>query len=237
MKERIAQIKKRIEQAALRVGRNPQDIRLMAVSKFHSIEEIQTAINCGLTLFGENRVQEAVEKFEVLTKKNPHIELHMIGSLQRNKVKTLLPHVSAIQSVDRIELLQEIIKQSKKIAQDKFLQIFFEIHTGEESKSGFQSIEAVCEAIDLLQEEIKTSAVKIEPIGLMTMAPFTEDTKLIRKSFQTLKNYQKVLQEKYPNFSFAELSMGMSNDFEIAIEEGATLIRIGTAIFGERIYS
>lgn len=237
MKERIAQIKDRIEKAALRAGRNPDEIQLMAVSKFHSVSEIQTAIDCGLTLFGENRVQEAVEKFEELSKNNPQIELQMIGSLQRNKVKAILPFVSAIQSVDRLELLKELIKQSKKLKSDKTLKIFFEIHTGEESKSGFQNIETLTEAIELLIQENEAVSLKIEPVGLMTMAPFTKDETLIRKSFQTLKEYQKLLQEKYPQFSFKELSMGMSNDFEIAIEEGSTLIRVGTAIFGERVYS
>lgn len=225
----IKALQNKIDNAILRSGRELGCVKLMAVSKFHSVQEIETAIESGITLFGENRVQEIQEKFPQLFEKYSNIELHMIGSLQRNKVKTVLPFVNTIQSVDRIELIDEIQKHMQKANMQKKVNILFEVHTGEESKSGFLSFSDLCYAI-----EKSANYEFINPIGFMTMAPFTTDVDLIRQSFKKLKDISLLAKEKFNQLSLNELSMGMSGDFEIAIEEGSTLVRVGTAIFGQR---
>ena len=156
----------------------------------------------------------------------------MIGQLQSNKVKKALEYASCIQSVDRIDLLREIEKQCAKT--DRRIKVLFEVHTGEESKSGFTSEADLLEAIEKCAEG---AFPHIIPEGFMTMAPFTDDEKLVRKSFITLRNLSEKIRPQFPSLSLTELSMGMSGDFEIAIEEGSTLVRVGTAIFGERDYS
>ncbi len=210
----------------------PANVKLVAVSKFHPAQSVIEAINAGQTLFGENRVQEAAQKFDELRQQGYTPELHIIGSLQRNKVKEAVRIASMIESVDRIELLDEIEKQCSKA--QKNIQILFEMHTGEESKSGFESKEALEEALNNFEKGLYPH-VQIK--GFMTMAPFTKDEELIRKSFRTLKGLQEEFSKKYPAYDFSELSMGMSGDYKIAIEEGSTMVRIGTAIFGERDYS
>lgn len=231
IKENLELINNRISKAEEKSGRKPGSVKLMAVSKFHSVEEIQQAINSNCFLFGENRVQEANEKFPALIQNN-NISLHMIGQLQSNKVKTAVSIADCIQSVDRLSLVEEIEKQCAKI--NKAIKILFEIHTGEESKSGFQSEEELLKVMDLIKNNKFPHVI---PSGFMTMAPFTDDEKLIRKSFIQLRELKEKLQKEYPEFSLDELSMGMSGDFEIAIEEGSTLVRVGTAIFGERNYN
>ncbi len=210
----------------------PQNIKLVAVSKFHPAQSVIEAIEAGQNLFGENRVQEAAQKFDEIREKGYNPELHIIGSLQRNKVKEAVRIASMIESVDRTELLDEIEKQCAKI--NKTIQILFEIHTGEESKSGFESKDALEAALKNFE---KGMYPHIQIKGFMTMAPLTQDEALIRKSFKTLKNLQSQIQKEYPAYDFGELSMGMSGDYKIAIEEGSTMVRIGTAIFGARDYS
>ncbi len=210
----------------------PENVKLCAVSKFHSAQKVIEAIEAGQTIFGENRVQEAVQKFDFLSSKGYRPQLHIIGTLQRNKVKEAVRIASMIESADRKELVEEIEKQCAK--QNKTIQILFEIHTGEESKAGFKSKEELFMVLDEFTEN-KYPHIQIK--GLMTMAPLTEDENLIRKSFRELKCLQSELQEKYSNFDFSELSMGMSSDYKIAVEEGSTMVRIGTAIFGEREYT
>lgn len=232
IKNNLQEILDKISQAEIKAGRKPGSVKLMAVSKFHPVEEIEQAIEAKQILFGENRVQEAQEKFSVLKEKYPEISMHIIGQLQTNKVKIAVQIADCIQSVDRIDLIKEIEKQCNKI--DKSIEVLMEVHTGEESKSGFESEEELIFALDAIASG---QYPHIIPKGFMTMAPFTEDKNLIRKSFVTLRELSEKMKNKYPQFNFAELSMGMSGDFEIAIEEGATLVRIGTAIFGERDYS
>ena len=231
MKARIETILENINIACKTSNRNFSDVKLMAVSKFHPIEEILQAYNCGLKLFGENRVQESCAKFPQILQNNSDVELHLIGSLQRNKVKNIVPWCSCIQSLDRIELAQEIQKQCEKI--NKKMNVLFEVHTAEDSKSGFQNIDEIKQTLDYI---LSLENSFIVPIGFMTMAPFTNNESEIRKSFVTLRDIRDKIQSEYNNFNFAELSMGMSQDYKIAIEEGSTLVRIGTAIFGERKY-
>lgn len=232
IKSNLLQINDKIRNAEAKAGRKENSVKLMAVSKFHPIEEIQQAIDCGQVLFGENKVQEASQKFPELLQNNQNIDLHMIGVMQSNKVKNAIKIASCIQSVDRIDLLNEIEKQCAKI--EKNINILFEIHTGEETKSGFECFEDVQMALNLFLEN---NFPHITPKGFMTMAPFTEDKSLIHKSFETVYNLSQKLQQQFPSFDLSELSMGMSGDFEIAIEHGSTLVRVGTAIFGERDYS
>ncbi len=231
MKTRIEDILEKISLACDKSSRKSTDVKLMAVSKFHPVEEILQAYDCGLKLYGENRVQEASSKFSEILQIKSDVDLHLIGSLQRNKVKNIIPICSCIQSLDRIELAQEIQKQCEKIG--KKINVLFEIHTGEDSKSGYQNIDDVKKTLDYILSLENSFLV---PTGFMTMAPFTNNESEIRNSFVTLRNLRDKIQSEYSDFNFSELSMGMSQDYQFAIEEGSTLVRIGTAILGERKY-
>ena len=231
MKTRIEDILEKISLACEKSARKPSAVKLMAVSKFHPVEEILQSYDCGLKLYGENRVQEACSKFSEILQIKSDVDLHLIGSLQRNKVKNIVPICSCIQSLDRIELAQEIQKQCEKIG--KKINVLFEIHTGEDSKSGYQNIDDVKKTLDYILSLENSFLV---PTGFMTMAPFTNNESEIRNSFVTLRNLRDKIQSEYSDFNFSELSMGMSQDYQFAIEEGSTLVRIGTAIFGERKY-
>ncbi len=230
--ENLKIINQKIREAEKRAGRAEGSVKLMAVSKFHPAEDVLCAIGAGQFLFGENRVQEASEKFPPIIEANPDVELHMIGVLQSNKVKNAVKVAACIESVDRLSLLDEIEKQCSKI--EKNIKVLFEFHTGEESKSGFESEEEVIEALTAIQNGKYPHVI---PAGFMTMAPFTDDKERVRKSFVMLRELSERMKAKFPQFNLNELSMGMSGDFEIAIEEGSTLVRVGTAIFGERDYS
>lgn len=242
IKNNLVSVLERIHEAERRAGRSEGSVKLMAVSKFHPAEAVIEAYNAGQRLFGENRVQEACGKFPALFEQFPDIELHLIGSLQRNKVKQIIPYASCIQSVDRIELVDEIIKQCRKRSAEgnngnqdkKTLKLLFEYHNGEESKSGFQSEDELLKAVEKASE---ASDCEIICSGFMTMAPFTDDKAVVRNSFKKLCAVAENIKKHFPALPLDELSMGMSGDFEIAIEEGSTLVRVGTAIFGERNYA
>ena len=232
IKENLEAIRNRISEAEKKAGLKQGSVKLMAVSKFHPSQAVTEAFEAGQLLFGENRVQEAAEKFPPLISQHPEIKVQMIGQLQSNKVKKAVEFASCIQSVDRFDLLKEIEKQCAKL--NRTIDILFEIHTGEESKSGYTSEEELRKSIEACA---KGEFPHIIPDGFMTMAPFTSDEILIRKSFCTLRELSEKLRRNYKELPLRELSMGMSGDFEIAIEEGSTLVRVGTAIFGERDYS
>lgn len=232
VKENLTKVLEDIRKSEKEFNRAEKSVRLLAVSKFHPASDVLEAIKAGQHCFGENRVQEAYDKFFPILKEHPDVELHIIGSLQTNKVKKACEIASVIESVDRMNLLLEIEKQCAKL--NKKIQVYFEIHTGEDSKSGFKSIDELVEVLDFIKNG---NAPHIEPKGFMTMAPFTDDKELIRSSFMKLKKLKNDMQEKYPCFSFSELSMGMSSDYRIAIQEGSTQVRIGNSIFGERNYS
>ena len=232
IKDNLETIRNRITEAEKKAGRPQGSVKLMAVSKFHPAEAVIEAFEAGQFLFGENRVQEASEKFPPLISQHPELQVHMIGQLQSNKVKKAVEYASCIQSVDRFDLLKEIEKQCAKI--NRTIEILFEYHTGEESKSGYTSEKDLRDSIEAC---VKGSFPHVIPKGFMTMAPFTDDEKAVRKSFITLRELAEKLRADYQELSLTELSMGMSGDFEIAIEEGSSLVRVGTAIFGERDYS
>jgi len=225
--DNLERMRERIAEAELRSGRKAGSVSLMAVSKFHPAEEVIEALKAGQTLFGENRVQEATEKFGAILGEHSEAHLHLIGSLQRNKVAKIAAIASCIQSVDRAELLAEIERQAALLGRE--IGVLFEIHTGEDSKAGYADRDELFRSIDLLD-----TMTHVRCGGLMTMAPFTSDTDAVRSSFRSLVRLQEECGSRYPSLDFSVLSMGMSADFEIAIAEGSTLVRIGTAIFGER---
>ena len=222
----IAKIEERLLAALNRAGRKREEITLMGVSKFVPEEKIMEAFNAGISCFGESRVKEAIEKFASLKNEFTGIQLHLIGSLQRNKAKPAAGFFDCIQSVDREELITELVKHIS--FRENKLDVLLELHTAEDSKSGFASVEALLRAVELV-----LLCDKLKPIGLMTMAPNTGDTSVIRSSFRALVKARDELEKRFPSH-WSCLSMGMTGDFEIAIEEGSTLLRIGTAIFGER---
>ncbi len=218
--ENIRSVRKRIEEAAKRSRRDPDEITLVAVTKNHSVSEIQQVINSAVTNLGENRAQELLPKYEAL---GDAVAWHFIGHLQRNKVKYIIPFVYLIQSVDSIALAREINKQSRELG--KVQNILLEVNvSGEASKYGF-SPEEVLFAVDELAQ-LKNVKIK----GLMMMAPYINDTGLLRIYFAKMKElFDNLSKQQGPDFEM--LSMGMTNDFEIAIEEGSTMVRVGTAIF------
>jgi PLP dependent protein len=227
----LEKIKESIANAERVSGRGEGSVKLLAVSKFHPAQLVIDAIKAGQTMFGENRVQEAFSKFEEIYQSYPETELHIIGSLQKNKVSHAVKICSCIESVDRIELIQEIEKHCLK--DDKIIKILFEYHTGEESKGGFDSYENLLNAVHYCAEG---KAPHIIPAGFMTMAPFTKNEKIIHASFSSLRDVADKVRHEFPSLTMEILSMGMSGDYLIAIEEGSTEVRIGTAIFGEREY-
>ncbi len=234
IKENVQSIQEKMFNACLRAGRNPESVKLMAVSKFHPQEAVFEAIEAGLDLFGENRVQEAAEKFPAVLEQNPDVSLHLIGSLQKNKVKHIVPLASCIQSVDRFDLAEEIVRQCGKVQRTTPLKLLFEVHTGEDSKAGFTDLDELLRTVEFCEAN---AGCGIVPAGFMTMAPFTDEEEAIRASFRKLVKIRNQVQTRFSALKLDELSMGMSADFEIAIEEGSSLIRVGTAIFGERVYA
>ncbi|TDS66131.1 YggS family pyridoxal phosphate-dependent enzyme [Myroides indicus] len=207
----------------------PDNIILVAVSKTKPIEDILEAYHTGQRVFGENKIQEMTEKQEVLPK---DIQWHMIGHVQRNKVKYMASYVSLIHGVDSLKLLKEIDKQAKKHRRiiPCLLQVFI---ATEETKFGLEQDEL----LELIHSDEFKSLQNIKIIGLMGMASFTTDTQKIQKEFQSLKDtFDYVKPYQLPNCHFEQLSIGMSGDYKIGIECGSTMVRIGSSIFGERNY-
>jgi len=205
-----------------------KDCRLIAVSKTHPVERIKEAYDVGQRIFGENKVQELVAKQAELPKDT---EWHMIGHLQSNKAKQLVPVVSLIHSVDSFKLLEEINKQAKKV--NRIIACLLQVHIAkEETKFGFDE----AELIDLIQSGKITALDSVKVIGLMGMATFSNNKEQVRNEFKSLKKlFDQIAKMNLPaNMEMKELSMGMSQDYQVAIEEGSTLVRIGTAIFGSR---
>lgn len=207
----------------------PSGVQLVAVSKFHPLENILEAYEAGQRIFAESRPQEMAEKVSRLdTSKYPDIEWHFIGHLQTNKLKMVLPYISLIQSVDSVHLLQDIQKWGK--ANDRIINVLLEVHIGaEETKQGFHEEEVV----DLLFDSEKYPNIRF--CGLMAMASHTTDESVIDADFERIDTFMAYLVDLFPELqSFNQLSIGMSDDWRIAVRHGATIIRIGTAIFGSR---
>ena len=222
-------ILKRIENACINAGRNPNEVKLLMATKTVSADRIKIALQTGQTLIAENKVQEVKEKYEDL-KNIPHTS-HFIGHLQTNKIKDILKYgVQCVQSVDRLDLAEKL--HQKLLAEGREMDILIQVNTSnEESKFGVSPENT----LDLVKEISTLSTLKIK--GLMTIGLFSSDEERVRTCFQLLKSLQqKITNLNLPNVEMKELSMGMSGDLEIAIQEGATIVRVGTAIFGERIY-
>ncbi|MBP3476532.1 MAG: YggS family pyridoxal phosphate-dependent enzyme [Lachnospiraceae bacterium] len=228
IQENIKNVEAKMHAACARSGRKPEDVCLIAVSKTKPIEMLQEAYDYGCRDFGENKVQELVDKYEKMPK---DIRWHMIGHLQRNKVKYIVDKVYLIHSVDSLRLAEEISKEAVK--KNVTVSILVEVNVaGEESKFGTTSEEA----ITLVEEIAKLPNIIIK--GLMTIAPYVDVPEENRLYFAKLKQiYVDIIHKNIDNISMRELSMGMTGDYEVAITEGATYIRVGTGIFGERQYT
>ncbi len=231
---RIEALRERIARAAARSGRDPGSVRLMAVSKFRRPDEVRSAYAAGMRLFGESRVAEAADKSEAAFSALAGTELHMIGHLQSNKARAAVRIFSCVQSVDSARLA--LILDDEARSAGKMTGAYFEVHTAEESKAGFRAGDELWRALDDVLEASSARGGEggLEPAGLMTMAPFTSDEAPVRASFRALAAIGREWERRHPELPRPTLSMGMSDDFEIAIEEGSDMVRIGTAIFGAR---
>jgi PLP dependent protein len=228
--ENISLIRERIAEAARRTGRSADEIVLMAVTKTHPPARIREAYAAGLRLFGENRVQEFAEKSAALSDL-AGAEWHMIGHLQTNKTSKAVELFGAVDSVDSVKLAEKLDAAARKL--EKKLQVLIEINVGgEAAKSGVAPDSRELE--DLLLAATRFEALEIH--GLMTIPPFIDDAEEARPFFRKLRELRDAITaRKLPSVSMNVLSMGMSHDFEVAIEEGSTCVRVGTAIFGERV--
>jgi pyridoxal phosphate enzyme (YggS family) len=226
IKENLEQVKQNIAKAALKAGKRPEDIILVMATKTVEPERIREAIRAGGRIIGENKVQEALKKYEVL--KNEDAEWHFIGHLQTNKVKDVLKFADMIHSVDRLSLVEKLDQRLQQ--EGRSLDILIQVNTShEESKYGV----APENAIFLVKQAARYDTLKI--CGLMTIGLFTKDEVKIRNCFKVLKEiYDNIMKEGIDRVQMKYLSMGMSGDYQIAIEEGANMVRIGTAIFGAR---
>ena len=228
LKENYANVLKNVHNACERAGRKTDDVTLIAVSKTKPVEMLQEIYDCGCRDFGENKVQEIMDKYEKLPN---DIRWHMIGHLQTNKVKYIVDKVYMIHSVDSIKLAKEISKEAVK--KNVTVKVLLEVNVAkEETKFGLLTEEV----LDFYKEVIDLPGLKV--CGLMTIAPYVENSEENRQHFVNLKQLMVDLEsEKTDNISVGELSMGMTGDYEVAIEEGATYVRVGTGIFGERNYN
>jgi pyridoxal phosphate enzyme (YggS family) len=222
----LEKFQKRIRDAAIQANRDPKTIRLIAVSKTVPVNRIQEAIGAGIKLFGESYIQEARSKIETIGRDD--IAWHFIGHLQTNKAKYAVRFFDMIHSVDRLNLALELDKRAKK--EKKILPILIQVNIAKEAaKHG-----TVPEDLRSLLQQIARLA-NLSVRGLMTMPPYFDEPEKVRPYFRALKNLQiRIKEAGIPNIRMEELSMGMTGDFEAAVEEGATMVRIGTAIFGER---
>ena len=227
MKERVEEVRNNIRMACERAGRNLDEVTLIAVSKMHTIEELKEARDLGLYVFGENKVQELVGKYDAFPEDQ---KWHLIGHLQRNKVKYIIDKVEMIHSVDSLRLAEAIDKEAKKCG--IVMPILIEVNVADEdSKFGV----APEDVEGLVREIAGLEGVKVS--GLMTVAPYVDDPEENRPIFSRLRQISvDIAGRNIDNVTMNVLSMGMTNDYVVAIEEGATMVRVGTAIFGERNY-
>ncbi len=224
--ENIKNIRERINRACFRCGRKPEEVTLVAVTKTFGSDMMKEAVDAGQLDFGENYVQELNEKRDEL--RNLNVRWHFIGHLQTNKVKYIAVFVQLVQTVDNIRVAEEIQKRAQM--HGRIIDILVEVHTTTESTKAGVSPE---KTLDLVKQIASFKNVRLQ--GLMTMGPFSDDPNDSRPSFQQLVHVQKrIEQEGIPGVSAKQLSMGMTHDFEVGIEEGATIVRLGTAIFGKR---
>lgn len=238
-KERLAAIEERIDAACVRSGRKRKEVRLMAVSKVHPASAMLEAVDAGVTLFGENRVQEFERKHAELAaagvgvaigEAKPGIEVHLIGHLQSNKTAKAAEFFSGVDTIDSLRVAERLNDSAKKMGHK--LPVLVEIKLSEEeAKSGFQP--GSRELDEFFEKAPHLYSLHVR--GLMTVPPLDDDLEAARQCFRQLRQLRESYAARYSAIAFDELSMGMSGDFEIAIEEGSTLVRIGTALFGQRV--
>ncbi|WP_318036557.1 YggS family pyridoxal phosphate-dependent enzyme [Candidatus Contubernalis alkalaceticus] len=221
MQDNLLKIVDKIKEAQVKSGRQEDTITLIAVTKGVAPEKIKEAVSIGINNFGENRVQEVIPKIEILPDK---LTWHFIGHLQSNKVKEVLPRFSLIHSLDRLSLAKEIQIRSEKSS--RITEALVQVNVAEEKSKFGLSVNEVEGFIEMVVEKFPN----IKITGLMTIAPYVEDPQEVRTIFRELKNLSCKI--KVPGVELKELSMGMSSDYEVAVEEGATMVRIGTALFG-----
>ena len=228
LKDNLKKVQTNIKSACERAGRKPEEVTLVAVSKMKPLSDIEELLETGQMEYGENYVQELCEKYENISKP---VHWHMIGHLQRNKVKYLVGKVQLIHSVDSLRLAEQIEKEFAKA--DEIANVLIEVNMAqEESKFGITSQETE----ELIREIAKLPHVRIQ--GLMTIAPFTDNPETNRVYFKNMKKLSVDINNKnIDNVSMNVLSMGMTGDYQVAVEEGATMVRVGTGIFGERNYN
>lgn len=226
--ENLAQVQKNIDESCREINRDPEEVTLIAVSKTKPVEMLKEAYNAGTRVFGENKVQEIVDKYDQMPS---DVKWHMIGHLQRNKVKYIVDKVAMIHSVDSFRLAETIEKEAAK--KDVIVPILIEVNVAqEESKFGLKPEEV----LPFIEEIADFSHIQIK--GLMTIAPYVENAEENRGIFRELKKLSvDIAAKNINNVTMSVLSMGMTNDYEVAIEEGATMVRVGTGIFGERDYT
>ncbi|MCB5560079.1 YggS family pyridoxal phosphate-dependent enzyme [Anaerosalibacter bizertensis] len=227
MKENLLKVQENIENALIRSGRKNENIDIIAVTKTVDVDIINESINLGINNIGENKVQEIQKKYDNI---NDDVNWHMIGHLQSNKVKYIIDKVNLIHSLDRLSLAKEINKRAK--AKDIVKDVLIQVNISEEkSKFGLKKEEVV----PFIEKILEMENIRVK--GLMTMAPHVENPEEIRYVFRDLRNLgYKIENRNYENIEMKYLSMGMSNDYEVAIEEGSNMVRLGTALFGKRIY-
>ena len=225
--DNLNDVEKRIQAACDRSGRKREEVLLVAVSKTKPVEMIEEIMAAGIVEFGENKPQELRDKYEVLPK---NLHFHMIGHLQTNKIKYVIERAVLIHSIDSIRLAEAVNAEAKK--HDRIMPVLVEVNVAqEESKSGF----LVEETEEAIREIAKLSNIRVE--GLMTIAPFVENAEENRQYFVKLRKLSvDIAAKNIDNVTMHHLSMGMTGDYEVAIEEGATMVRVGTGIFGERNY-
>lgn len=227
LQETLPKVRERIHRALDRAGRD-QEVRIVAVTKGHPVEAVEAAVRAGLDTIGENRIRELEEKVSVVGREA--VEWHMIGHLQRNKARQGVTLFDWIHSVDSLRLARTLAREAMRA--DMVVRGYMQVNvSGEDSKGGIEA-EAAVDALGTLAE-----LDGLEIHGLMTMAPLTDDETVLRRTFRDMRELLERLQTELPEgLRGSELSMGMSNDFEIAVEEGATSVRLGTVLFGERSY-
>ncbi len=226
LEETLPRVRETIAEAARRAGREPEEVRIVPVTKGHPLEAVEAILDAGLRDVAENRVGELEEKARRL--RDDRVRWHMVGHVQRRKAPRLLPIVHLLHSLDSVRLARRF----QRVVEDPEapLRALVQVNTsGEEAKGGFEGRDG---ALRGLGEILEIARIRVE--GLMTMAPLTDDEETLRSTFRRLREIHEEARETLPEYRGTELSMGMTNDYPIAVEEGSTMVRIGTALFGER---
>jgi PLP dependent protein len=225
--KRFREVEHRMAGAAQRGGREPSAVKLIAVTKTVSPKQVKEAIECGHRVFGENRVQEGAKKIEELSDSSGQLEWHLIGHLQSNKAKSAVEDFAMIQTVDSVRLANQLNQHA--VNAQKRVPVLLEVNVAEEtSKGGFVKEELHFQANDLFQLS------SLEFRGFMTVAPLVSEPEQVRTVFRQLRELRDAIRDRFPLQDLSELSMGMTGDFEVAVEEGSTMVRIGRALFGDR---